>query len=284
MAEFRSIHTRIWTDQWFSDLGTEERLLFIYLFSNERASVCGMYELPLKYIAFETGISKERVCEILKSFETAGKVYYRDGYVWVVNLRKYNETSSDKVRVRIDKDLEAIPNNELKEMYYRYRMDTLSGNGERNGNINRYGNIDGYINGDGNNTDTPPDNHKPQTPPGERGKLISAIEAETIYRQVTGFMSIPSYIREEATRLICDVASRKGDGTTDYLRPFYLEWCNPERKTKNDKPYSKLGKGWLDWAVAETIPPIDQPKPVTPAPHTNGKATSNDLMAAIDSA
>ncbi len=44
MADFRNIHTHIWKDAWFCELQPDEKLLFIYLFSNERASVCGMYE------------------------------------------------------------------------------------------------------------------------------------------------------------------------------------------------------------------------------------------------
>lgn len=121
MAEFRNIHTRIWKDDWFSELEVDAKCLFIYLFSNERASVCGMYELPLKYIAFETGIDKKRVVEILGEFEQAKKVYYRDSLVWVVNLKKYNDSGDNaKVRIRTAKDLETIPDCELKKMYFEY--------------------------------------------------------------------------------------------------------------------------------------------------------------------
>jgi DnaD/phage-associated family protein len=121
MAEFRNVHSRIWKDEWVSDLEPEAKLLFIYLFSNERASICGLYELPLKFIVFETGISKDKVLEILAVFEKEKKVYYRDGIVWVKNLRKYNDSgNSPKVLVRIQKDLETIPDCELKNMYFEY--------------------------------------------------------------------------------------------------------------------------------------------------------------------
>lgn len=121
MAEFRNIHTRIWKDAWFSELDTDAKLLFIYLFSNERASVCGMYELPIKYIVFETGIILDRVSAIMADFEKSKKAYYRNGIVWVVNLRRYNDSGdSIKVRVRADKDLEAIPDCDLKRMYFDY--------------------------------------------------------------------------------------------------------------------------------------------------------------------
>jgi DnaD/phage-associated family protein len=133
MAEFRQIHTRIWKDDWFSELDLDAKLLFVYLFSNEQAEVGGVYELPIKYMSFEAGIPQERISKLLTYFEDAKKVYYRNGWVWVVNLRKYNESRSEKVAIRIKKDLASLPDGELKKMYceyykipYRYPIDTLS--------------------------------------------------------------------------------------------------------------------------------------------------------------
>ena len=46
-AEFRSVQTRMWReDEWFQDLDTDARLLFIYLFTNPSASISGIYRLP----------------------------------------------------------------------------------------------------------------------------------------------------------------------------------------------------------------------------------------------
>lgn len=133
MAEYRQIHTRIWKDDWFSELPLDAKILFIYLFSNEQAEVGGVYELPIKYMSFETGVSQGRIAELISEFEIEKKVYYRNGWVWVVNLRKYNESGSNKVAIRIEKDLASLPDGELKEMYckyykipYRYPIDTLS--------------------------------------------------------------------------------------------------------------------------------------------------------------
>lgn len=121
MADFRNIFTRIWNDKWFSKLQPDEKLLFIYLFSNERSSVCGMYELPFRTIVFETGINNDRVIEILSRFEKDKKVYYSDEIIWVVNFKKYNNSgNSAKVKIRIMKDLEILPNCEIKKMYYLY--------------------------------------------------------------------------------------------------------------------------------------------------------------------
>jgi hypothetical protein len=109
------------------------------------------------------------------------------------------------------------------------------------------------------------------------GKCIDAAQAETIYRKVTEFMSIPSLSREEATRMICDIALVKGDGTVDYLKRFYLAWIDPKRKQRDGRPYSKTGCGWLDWASVDTIPEIavEAPRPQPPSKPT-AKPTAVD--------
>ena len=45
MANFRAIHTQIWKDEWFVDLTINQKVLFIYLFSNEASSFTGLYKI-----------------------------------------------------------------------------------------------------------------------------------------------------------------------------------------------------------------------------------------------
>lgn len=134
MANYRQVHVSIWKDEWFLELTPTEKLLFVYLFSNESASLSGIYKIALRVISFETCLPMKKVTDALRKFADMDKVYYQDGVVWVKNLRKYNRGSS-KVATRIQKDLEEIPYCELKEKYiayydpdipYGYPMDTLS--------------------------------------------------------------------------------------------------------------------------------------------------------------
>jgi hypothetical protein len=120
MADYRQIHTRIWKDSWFLSLTPEEKLLFIYLFGNERASVAGIYELPMAVIAFETGLDETGIKISLEAFSTAGKVFYENDVVWVVNLRKYNDSGSSKVKIKIEKDFAAVPDGSVKTLYAQH--------------------------------------------------------------------------------------------------------------------------------------------------------------------
>jgi len=119
MANYRQIHVSIWKDEWFIDLNSDEKLLFIYLFSNELASLSGIYKLPIKVMHWETGLDEDFIKNSLIKFEQGNKVIYREGIVWIVNMRKYHKGSS-LVEKRIQKDLDEIPDCELKHIYIAY--------------------------------------------------------------------------------------------------------------------------------------------------------------------
>ena len=116
MANYRQIHDKIWTDEWFLDLDPAGKLLFIYLFSNNRANLMGLYDIPIKVICFETDLEKQTVVTLLDQFATDGKVFYEDGYVWIVNLFRYNANNpgSPKTQAHIRKTLDELPDIPLK--------------------------------------------------------------------------------------------------------------------------------------------------------------------------
>lgn len=141
MANYRQIHTQIWRDNWFLELRTDEKLLFIYLFSNDNSNLAGIYEIHESIIALETGLRPARIREILVKLEASNKVHYGGGVVWIVNMRKYHSNASEKVQKNIDAAIYDIQDGEIKNRYciangitlentvsipYGYHMDTLS--------------------------------------------------------------------------------------------------------------------------------------------------------------
>jgi hypothetical protein len=114
------------SDNWFIELKPDFKLLFIYLFSNERATMCGLYELPIRIMSFETGLDRETITQGLGVFNKADKVNYDfdAGVVWVKNAIKYQSQANpnEKVMTRIKADIKAVPDCALK----RECMDTLS--------------------------------------------------------------------------------------------------------------------------------------------------------------
>ena len=164
MANYRQIHTQIWRDNWFLDLGPDEKLLFIYLFSNDNSNLAGLYELHDRIITLETGLKKKRIDEIISKFEADEKVLYRDGIVWIVNMQKYHSNAGAKVKKNIETIVRGIPDSEVKQKYcianeivadntlsipHTYPMDTLShsksnsnSNSKSNSNLNSKSNTE----------------------------------------------------------------------------------------------------------------------------------------------
>ena len=69
-----------------------DKLLFIYLFSNEKAHSSGVYELPFPVLLLETGMEAGRARQGLATFQKAGRVYYDEesGHCFVRNMMRYN--------------------------------------------------------------------------------------------------------------------------------------------------------------------------------------------------
>jgi len=95
MAKRRFITDDFRTDSWVEDLDPLERYLFLYLLTNPNLSICWIYELKLKRIAFDTWIDKEMVLKIMWRFRKAKKVYYKDDIVVIINFIKNQKINSE---------------------------------------------------------------------------------------------------------------------------------------------------------------------------------------------
>jgi hypothetical protein len=96
MAKSRQVHVRIWRDAWFLDLESTSKLLFLYLFTNDRVHLSGLYELPLPVIAFETGLAADQVRRALAHFQASGRVWYDEaqGHLFVRSLMHYQASNT----------------------------------------------------------------------------------------------------------------------------------------------------------------------------------------------
>jgi DnaD/phage-associated family protein len=123
MANYRQLHTRTWSDSWFMSLSSEQKLLFIYLFSNQRASVTGLYELPIKIISLETGLDRSVILRAFEVYTATDKVYYdtKAEVVWVVNMPKYQlgERINSTLQKRIETDIKSAPDCKLKQRFFK---------------------------------------------------------------------------------------------------------------------------------------------------------------------
>lgn len=123
MAGYRQFHTQFWKDEWVMNLEPLKRYLFIYLFTNDLSSISGLYKIPLKVVANETDLDLEFIKETFAEFETAQKILYADGILWVVNMQKFHKNASPTTMTRVRKDVELIPDCLAKKAYL-YHLET----------------------------------------------------------------------------------------------------------------------------------------------------------------
>lgn len=88
MEKRRSVKTSFWEDSWIESLDCKNKLLFLYLLTSPLSNILGIYEISVKRISFDTGITEETVLKSLKDFETSGKVKYIDGCIFIKNHLK----------------------------------------------------------------------------------------------------------------------------------------------------------------------------------------------------
>ncbi len=119
----RIIQTKIWKDLYFASLQQDEKLLFLYLLTNERINLSGIYELTDREILFDTGIKEEDLKKNKKKFSTDNKIHFINGWVKVINHDKYNSYTGEKNDLAKDRELSFVPKYVID---YQYPIDTPS--------------------------------------------------------------------------------------------------------------------------------------------------------------
>lgn len=109
MAKQRYVNTEMWTDSWFADLDPVEKLLFMYLLTNDSTNIAGVYQLPIRRMAADTGIDREMVSKILSRFADAGKVLEKDGWIIIINHLKHQNLESDNTLKGIQRVIDTMP-------------------------------------------------------------------------------------------------------------------------------------------------------------------------------
>jgi len=142
MAKSRMINTKFWDDAYTSNLDPIEKLLFLYFLTNTSTNISGIYEIPLKKVASETGLDKDMVEKIIGRFERDCKIFYREGWVGIVNFIKNQNQNSPKVKKGIEIEIQNCPDN-IRDLVFSKGIDTLSHsntntNSNSNTNLTKY--------------------------------------------------------------------------------------------------------------------------------------------------
>ena len=145
MAKQRIVNTKFWDDSYITRLTPTEKLLFLYLITNPLTNISGVYELPLKRVAFDTGISPDRADAIFQKLEKDGKLIIADGWVGIVNFIKH-QSLNPKIKQGMLSELKRAPKSITERLSIDYQAlcqasDSLShsnSNLDTNPNLNAF--------------------------------------------------------------------------------------------------------------------------------------------------
>lgn len=126
MAIYRQVQTTFWQDDFVLNLTPEEKYFYLFLLTNSKTKQCGIYQLPVQVIVFETGYNQETVEKLLQRFIDYGKIIYstKTKEIGIINWQKYNPAESPKVKVCVIKELKEIKDRSLIDKIYP--MDRVS--------------------------------------------------------------------------------------------------------------------------------------------------------------
>lgn len=102
MSKLRSVSTSVWSDVWFEDLNPNQKLIWLYLITNEKTNMLGIYEVSLKKISFETGVNKSEIEKALNEFKKTGRVKYEHNHIILVKFLKHQNFNTNMKKSAID--------------------------------------------------------------------------------------------------------------------------------------------------------------------------------------
>lgn len=122
MARYRPIYTKIWKDPRVQELNADDKLLFIYLLTNELLNESGVYPITSKTIANETGLKQEGVDKGLTR-GLKGFIEYdsKNQVVWVKNFFKYQPKSPNMLK-SVQNDIKHIKSKVMDNFIKHYNL------------------------------------------------------------------------------------------------------------------------------------------------------------------
>jgi hypothetical protein len=108
MANYRSIHTKMWSDPDIEKMPAMARFVFLYLITCPQRNESALYETTMNRIARDTGLTAKQTLAAMEALGKMEKVMYDDrtSTVWVVNAVKHqaiNENCAKSILTDLDR-------------------------------------------------------------------------------------------------------------------------------------------------------------------------------------
>jgi hypothetical protein len=110
MSVQRYISSSFWSDDWVDSLSVHEKLIYMYLLTNENTNIAGVYRITIKRMKDDTGISREKVVAALEKFSNDKKAFYIDEYIIIPKWPKHQKLGErGKLKLATNAILRSLP-------------------------------------------------------------------------------------------------------------------------------------------------------------------------------
>lgn len=118
----RRFDTGYYNDPYVMDLPMEAKFLYTYLWTNVHCNQAGLYEIALKTISWETGITQEKIPELLEILKKKVMWLPDQNLIWVKNFL-HHQSVSPTFLAAAAKCLEKVANNGLVREFIDYNRE-----------------------------------------------------------------------------------------------------------------------------------------------------------------
>lgn len=125
MAKTRQIQTKFWSDPFIQSLKSEDKYFYLYLLTNEHTNICGVYEITIPTMCFESGLSEDSVLQAVDKLSQAHKITFFDNFVFIHNFVK-NQTDNPSVQLGVNREMANLPQKIQDFIQSGYRLGTGS--------------------------------------------------------------------------------------------------------------------------------------------------------------
>lgn len=125
----RYFNPKFWRDNYIDSLDPSEKLLYIHTFTNPEARMCGIYEMPKRLMASDTGFNTDMLDKLFARLAKDKKAFYFDGWVCTLNTIKHQNINNGNTRKGLERELAEVPEKimaHFMEMGTQEFRDTLS--------------------------------------------------------------------------------------------------------------------------------------------------------------
>lgn len=117
MATHRYVQTKFWNDVFILGLTPEEKYFYLYIMTNPHSKQCGVYELPMPVMVFETGYNQDTLTKLINRFRDYKKLDWSEetNEIIILNWPKFNLPKSEPVYKCVQREMLSIKNNDFHD-------------------------------------------------------------------------------------------------------------------------------------------------------------------------